>query len=105
MVSRPHPLLVSRSNHAERPTIPADERARTFSGTLSVRRHELPCGKNLTVGSEFTMLALAIIMTIVAAALFAMGLGLAGFVILTKIREYRQGANADTRSGDNPVLP
>ena len=51
------------------------------------------------------MLALAIIMTIATAALFAMGLGLAAFVILTKIREYRENSNANATSGDNPVSP
>lgn len=46
------------------------------------------------------MLFLAILLTIVSAVLFAAGFGLAGYVIVTKLREARQdrGSTAGTAS-------
>ncbi len=41
------------------------------------------------------MLMLAILLTIVAAILFATGFALAGYVLITKIREYRQSSGSN----------
>ena len=54
--------------------------------------------------SEALMLYLAILLTIVSAILFAAGFGLAGYVIVTKIREYRQDSGSNSRPVDNPSI-
>jgi phage shock protein PspC (stress-responsive transcriptional regulator) len=51
------------------------------------------------------MLYLAILLTIVSAVLFAAGFGLAGYVIVTKIRESRQNSGSNSRTADNPSVP
>ena len=47
------------------------------------------------------MLFLAIILTIVSAALFGIGIGLGCYVIATKIREARRGSGAHANTIEN----
>ena len=51
------------------------------------------------------MLSLAIILTIVSAALFGISIGLACYVIATKIREARQGSGASANTAENAGAP
>jgi hypothetical protein len=60
---------------------------------------------NDTAGHKALMLYLAILLTIVSAVLFAAGFGLAGYVIVTKIRETRRGSGSNSRPADNPSVP
>ena len=54
---------------------------------------------------EVPMLSLAIILTIVSAVLFFGGLGLGGYVIVTKIREARHHPGSNARTAENPSTP
>ena len=51
------------------------------------------------------MLSLAIILTIVSAALFGMGIGLSCYVIATKIRETRQRSGLGAITTDSAADP
>ena len=51
------------------------------------------------------MLSLAIVLTIVSAALFGISIGLACYVIATKIREARQGSGASANTTGNASTP
>ncbi len=51
------------------------------------------------------MLSLAIILTVVSAVLFFGSLALAGYVIVTKIRETRHGPASDAGTVENPSTP
>ena len=51
------------------------------------------------------MLSLAIILTIVSALLFFGGLGLAGYVIVTKIRETRHKPGSSAGTAENLSTP
>ncbi|MDE2786410.1 MAG: hypothetical protein OXL37_07075 [Chloroflexota bacterium] len=51
------------------------------------------------------MLYLAILLTIVSAILFAAGFGLAGYVIVAKIREHRQDSGSNSKPADNLSIP
>ena len=49
------------------------------------------------------MLLLAILLTIASAICFAAGFALAGYIIVTKIRQHRQGAGAGV--AESPASP
>ena len=51
------------------------------------------------------MLSLAIILTIVSAALFGIGIALSCYVIATKIRETRCSSGVGTMPVDGPSTP
>ena len=51
------------------------------------------------------MLVLAIILTIVCAALFGSGFVLGGWVLITKIRETRQSSDSKANAAENPSTP
>ena len=51
------------------------------------------------------MLMLAILLTIVTACFFAAGFALAGYVIVTKIREYHRSSGSNTSPDESPVVP
>ena len=51
------------------------------------------------------MLSLAIILTIVSAALFGISIGLAGYVITTKVREARYGSGSGANTAENASAP
>ena len=51
------------------------------------------------------MLSLAIILTIVSAILFFGGLGIGGYVIVTKIRETRRNPGSNARTAENLFTP
>ena len=51
------------------------------------------------------MLSLAIILTIVSAVLIFGGLGLAGYVVVTKIRETRHNPSSNAGTAETPSTP
>ena len=59
----------------------------------------------MTVGREALMLFLAIILTIVSAALFGISIGLGCYVIATKIREARYSAGPGANTAENASAP
>ena len=56
-------------------------------------------------GREALMLSLAIVLTIVSAILFFSGLGIGGYVIVTKIRETRRDPGSNARTAENLSTP
>ena len=50
------------------------------------------------------MLALAIILTIVTALCFIAAFGLFGYVLVVKIREYRQGSGGSSETAENRTM-
>ena len=59
----------------------------------------------MTVDREASMLSLAIVLTIVSAALFGISIGLACYVIATKIREARQSSESNANTAENASAP
>ena len=55
----------------------------------------------MTVGREALMLFLAIILTIASTIMFGVGIGLACYVIATKIREARYSAGPGANTAEN----
>lgn len=51
------------------------------------------------------MLSLAIVLTIVSAALFGISIGLGCYVITTKIREARQSSESNASTAENASAP
>ena len=51
------------------------------------------------------MLLLAIVLTVVAATLFAAGIILAGYAVASKVRQLRHESGSDTKVADNPSVP
>ncbi len=77
----------------------------TANRFLPLKREQLLSQSTIDAGREALMLSLAIILTIVCAVMFGVGIGLAGYVIATKIREARYSSGASANTAENASTP